>query len=110
MIGVPVRRPRRKPESASQLTQFKMSAQLRRAHVVGLLVDFNELGECASLGDGFGRGNESIGHRENRVARLHSACNQREAQRVGSAGHADAFRGSGIGGKCSSKFVNAGRR
>ena len=70
---------------------LKMRAQLHRAHVVRLLVHLNELGNGTRLGNGLGRGNERVRHRKHRIARLHSARNQCETQRVGSAGHAHAF-------------------
>ena len=49
---------------------FEIGAQLDGIHVVGALVDIDELGERSRLRDGFGSRDEGMGNGYRHVARL----------------------------------------
>src|SRR6266849_4367623 len=64
-------------------------AQLLGIHVVGPLIDIDELGERTSLRNRFRRGDKSIRHRNDRTTFADARCHQGKAQRVRAAVHAD---------------------
>src|ERR1700674_5517567 len=59
-------------------------------HVVGALVDVDELWHRSCLGYGFGRRDEGVRHRYYYIARLHTGRHQRETESVCAA--ADCYR------------------
>ena len=68
-------------------------------HVEGLGVDIDEDGDGADLGDGFGGGDEGVGHRDDRIPRADSGRHEGEAQGVGAGVDADAVFAVAKGGE-----------
>ena len=77
-----------------------------RIHVVGLLIDVHELGQCAGLRNRFRGGDEGVRHGDHNVAGLHSAGHEGEAQSVGAAADRDRIAGVAEGGECFLKFFH----
>ncbi len=73
---------------------FQILPQLRDRHVIGLLVDIDELRQRARLGDGFGGGDKRMRHGQHHVARLHAGRHQGKAQRIRTAVHGHRSGGS----------------
>src|SRR5580692_6792483 len=72
---------------------LEILAKLFRVHVVGLLVDINELRKRACLRNGFSSCDESVGHSHDDVAGLDSASHEGKTQSIGSVAQSDGMVG-----------------
>ena len=69
---------------------FQKFNEFRRIHGVRFFVDIDKHRYGAAETDGFGRGNERVGHGDHLVSRAHTHCQQRQPEGLGAAAHADA--------------------
>ena len=82
--------------------------QLARVHVVRALVDIDEIGARAGLGDGLRRGDEGVRDGHHHVAGADARRHQREAQRVRAAAHAHALLRFAEGGEVALEALHHG--
>src|ERR1700677_1215396 len=83
-----------KPAVFRSAAALEVGAQFQRIHVVGALVNIDELGECARLRDSFGGRDERVRNGYHGVARLDAGGGQRETERVRAA--VDCYGAAGL--------------
>src|SRR5260221_2002444 len=87
---------------------FQVLAQFRRIHRVRASVHVDEIWLRACLGNRFCGGDESVGNRDNNVARLYACACESKAQSVGAAADANAMLCIAVCGKLSFKSLHGG--
>src|ERR1019366_3829068 len=87
---------------------FEVLGQLARIHVVGPLIDIDEIGPGAGLGDGFRGGDEGVRDGQDDGAGSDARGDQGEAEGVRAAADADAMLGGAVGGEVTLKLFDHG--
>src|ERR1700730_6842737 len=83
-----------------------MLAESFGIHVVGALIDVDELRQRSRLRDSFGRGDEGVWHCYHDVAFCHSGCHQSETESVRTAVDCDRTFGVAERGKLFFKILH----
>ena len=85
---------------------LEIALQHNGRHIVGALVDIDELRKSACLRDRFSGGDEGVGDGEHDIARLHAAGHDGEAERICAAADGDAKVSLAQGSKGLLKFFD----